>query len=37
MNMPSEEEQVRQAVQAFYDAFNSHEFGRVEEFTRTVR
>lgn len=33
MNMPSEEEQVRQAVQSFYDAFNSHEFGRVAEFT----
>ena len=30
---PSEEKQVRQAVQLFYDAFNSHGFGRVEEFT----
>lgn len=30
--MPNEEEQVRQAVQSFYDAFNSHDFGRLEEF-----
>src|SRR5688572_24689235 len=30
---PSEEQQVRQVVQSFYDAFNSHDFGRVEEFT----
>ena len=26
-------DQVRQAVQSFYDAFNSHDFGRVAEFT----
>ena len=32
-NKPSEEKQVRQVVQSFYDAFNSHDFGRVEEFT----
>lgn len=32
-SMPSEENQVRQAVQSFYDAFNSHDFGRLEEFT----
>jgi hypothetical protein len=25
---PSMEKQVRQAVQSFYDAFNSHGFGR---------
>lgn len=25
--------QVRKAVQSFYDAFNSHDFGRVSEFT----
>ena len=30
---PGEEKQVRQAVQSFYDAFNSHDFGRVAEFT----
>ncbi len=30
---PSEEKQVRQAVQSFYDAFNSHDFRRVPEFT----
>ena len=28
-----EEEQVRRAVQSFYDAFNSHNFDRVPEFT----
>ena len=28
-----EEQQVRRAVQAFYDAFNSHDFERVPEFT----
>lgn len=33
MNTPSEEQQVRQVVQSFYDAFNSHDFGRVQEFT----
>ncbi|MBA2527548.1 MAG: SgcJ/EcaC family oxidoreductase [Pyrinomonadaceae bacterium] len=27
------EEQVRQAVQSFYDAFNAHGFGRTAEFT----
>ena len=30
---PSEEKKVRQAVQSFYDAFNSHGFARAEEFT----
>ncbi len=30
---PGDEERVRRAVQAFYDAFNSHDFGRVAEFT----
>lgn len=30
---PSREKQVRQVVQSFYDAFNSHDFGRAEEFT----
>ncbi len=29
----SEENQVRQAVQSFYADFNSHEFGRVAEYT----
>lgn len=33
MNTPSEDQQVRQVVQSFYDAFNSHDFGRVQEFT----
>lgn len=33
MNTPSEEQQVRQVVQTFYDAFNSHDFGRLQEFT----
>ncbi len=28
-----EEKQVRRAVQSFYDAFNSHDFERVPEFT----
>lgn len=28
-----EEQQVRRAVQSFYDAFNSHDFQRVPEFT----
>ena len=28
-----EEEKVRRAVGSFYDAFNSHDFTRVEEFT----
>ena len=27
------EAEVRKAVQSFYDAFNSHDFGRVPEFT----
>ena len=27
------EAQVRKAVQSFYEAFNSHDFGRVPEFT----
>ena len=30
---PSEEKQVRQAVQSFYDAFNSHGWDRASEFT----
>ena len=30
---PTRNDQVRQAVQSFYDAFNSHDFGRVAEFT----
>ena len=30
---PSEEKQVRQAVQSFYEAFNSHNFGRAAEYT----
>jgi uncharacterized protein (TIGR02246 family) len=30
---PSEEKPVRQAVQSFYDAFNSHDFGRAAEYT----
>src|SRR5436190_23343396 len=30
---PSQEKAVRQAVQSFYDAFNSHAFGRVTEST----
>ena len=30
---PGGEEQARRAVQSFYDAFNSHNFGRVPEFT----
>ena len=30
---PNEEKQVRQAVQSFYDDFNSHNFGRVAEYT----
>ena len=30
---PSDEQQVGQVVQAFYDAFNSHEFGRLQGFT----
>ena len=29
----TQEAQVRKAVQSFYDAFNSHDFGRVPEFT----
>jgi len=29
----NEEKQVRQAVQSFYDDFNSHNFGRVAEYT----
>jgi uncharacterized protein (TIGR02246 family) len=28
-----EEEQARRAVQSFYNAFNSHDFTRAEEFT----
>ena len=28
-----QETQVRQAVQSFYEAFNTHNFGRVPEFT----
>ena len=28
-----QEVHVRKAVQSFYDAFNSHDFGRVPEFT----
>lgn len=32
-NTPNDEQQVRQVVQSFYDAFNSHDFGRVMEFT----
>lgn len=28
-----DEKDVRQTVQSFYDAFNSHDFGRVAEFT----
>jgi uncharacterized protein (TIGR02246 family) len=30
---PSMEKQVRLAVQSFYDAFNSHGFGRAAEYT----
>ena len=30
---PSRQKQVRQAVQSFYDAFNSHGFGRAAEYT----
>ena len=30
---PSMEKQVRQAVQSFYDAFNSHGFGRAANYT----
>jgi uncharacterized protein (TIGR02246 family) len=30
---PSSEKQVRQAVQSFYDAFNSHGFERAAEYT----
>jgi uncharacterized protein (TIGR02246 family) len=30
---PSREKQVRQVVQSFYDAFNSHGFGRAAEYT----
>ncbi|MGI8917005.1 MAG: YybH family protein [Pyrinomonadaceae bacterium] len=34
LGQPSgEEQQVRRAVQSFYDAFNSHNFERVPEFT----
>ena len=29
----TQEARVRKAVQSFYDAFNSHDFGRVPEFT----
>ena len=29
----TQDAQVRKAVQSFYDAFNSHDFGRVAEFT----
>jgi len=29
----TQEAQVRKAVQSFYDAFNSHDFRRVPEFT----
>ncbi len=29
----TQEVPVRKAVQSFYDAFNSHDFGRVPEFT----
>ena len=29
----AQEAQVRKAVQSFYDAFNSHDFRRVPEFT----
>jgi uncharacterized protein (TIGR02246 family) len=29
----TQEAQVRKAVQSFYDAFNTHDFGRVSEFT----
>lgn len=29
----SKEKQVRRAVQSFYDAFNSHDFGRAAEYT----
>ena len=29
----TQEAQVRKAVQSFYDAFNSHDFGRVPDFT----
>ncbi len=29
----SEENQVRQAVQSFYDDFNAHNFGRVGDYT----
>lgn len=30
---PSQEKQVRQTVQSFYEAFNSHDFSRAEEYT----
>src|SRR2546423_14701628 len=30
---PAEEKPVREAVQRFYDTFNSHDWGRVVEFT----
>jgi uncharacterized protein (TIGR02246 family) len=30
---PNNEEQVRQAVQSFHDAFNAHEFGNAGEYT----
>lgn len=30
---PSKEKQMRQAVQSFYDAFNSHGFERASEYT----
>jgi len=30
---PNNEEQVRQAVQSFHAAFNSHDFGSAEEYT----
>jgi hypothetical protein len=29
----TKENDVRKAVQSFYDAFNSHGFGRANEFT----
>jgi uncharacterized protein (TIGR02246 family) len=30
---PSKEKQVRQAVESFYGAFNSHDFGQAAEYT----
>jgi len=30
---PNNEAQVRQAVQSFHAAFNSHDFGSAEEYT----